>query len=134
MSQPSDVYKRQPFGTGTSLFKNERLSEEVQLLDLDQMCIRDRVGVQLFCTERSLAHGHMDDVLLVQTVLDLTSLSLADSLAQKMCIRDREKLALAAKGLAEILELDEAKLLEKFNDRRSNDCLLRYRVERERCV
>ena len=24
-----------PFGTGTSLFKNERLSEEVQLLDLD---------------------------------------------------------------------------------------------------
>ena len=42
-----------------------------------------------------------------------------------------EKLALAAKGLAEILELDEAKLLEKFNDRRSNDCLLRYRVERE---
>ena len=42
-----------------------------------------------------------------------------------------EKLALAAKGLAVILELDEAKLLEKFNDRRSNDCLLRYRVERE---
>ena len=42
-----------------------------------------------------------------------------------------EKLALAAKGLAEILELDEAKLLEKFNDRRSNDCLLRYRVERD---
>ena len=41
------------------------------------------------------------------------------------------KLALAAKGLAEILELDEAKLLEKFNDRRANDCLLRYRVERE---
>ena len=42
-----------------------------------------------------------------------------------------DKLALAAKGLAEILELDEAKLLEKFSDRRSNDCLLRYRVERE---
>ena len=42
-----------------------------------------------------------------------------------------EKLALAAKGLAEILELDETKLLEKFSDRRSNDCLLRYRVERE---
>ena len=39
-----------------------------------------QVGVQLLCTERSLAHGHMDDVLLVQTVLDLTSLSLADSL------------------------------------------------------
>ena len=42
-----------------------------------------------------------------------------------------EKLALAAKGLAEILDLDEAKLLEKFSDRTSNDCLLRYRVERE---
>ena len=42
-----------------------------------------------------------------------------------------DKLALAAKGLAEILELDEAKLLEKFSDRRSNDCLLRYRVEQE---
>ena len=42
-----------------------------------------------------------------------------------------DKLALAAKRLAEILELDEAKLLEKFSDRRSNDCLLRYRVERE---
>ena len=42
-----------------------------------------------------------------------------------------DKLALAAKELAEILELDEAKLLEKFSDRRANDCLLRYRVERE---
>ena len=42
-----------------------------------------------------------------------------------------EKLSLAAQGLAEILDLDEAKLLEKFSDRRSNDCLLRYRVERE---
>ena len=42
-----------------------------------------------------------------------------------------EKLSLAAKGLAEILELDEAALLEKFSDRSSNDCLLRYRVERE---
>ena len=42
-----------------------------------------------------------------------------------------EKLVLAAKGLADILQLDEAKLLEKFSDRRSNDCLLRYRVERE---
>ncbi len=31
-----------------------------------------QVGQQLLCTERSLAHGHMDDVLLVQTVLDLT--------------------------------------------------------------
>lgn len=42
-----------------------------------------------------------------------------------------EKLSLAAHGLAEILELDEAKLLEKFSDRKSNDCLLRYRVERD---
>ena len=42
-----------------------------------------------------------------------------------------DKLELAAKGLAEILELDEAKLLEKFSDRASNDCLLRYRVERD---
>ena len=42
-----------------------------------------------------------------------------------------DKLALAAHGLAEILELDESKLLEQFSDRRSNDCLLRYRVDRE---
>ena len=42
-----------------------------------------------------------------------------------------DKLALAAHGLAEILELDEGKLLEQFGDRRSNDCLLRYRVDRE---
>ena len=42
-----------------------------------------------------------------------------------------EKLHLAADGLAEILELDKAALLEKFSDRRSNDCLLRYRVERD---
>ncbi len=42
-----------------------------------------------------------------------------------------EKLALAASGLAEILELDEGALLEKFSDRRSNDCLLRYRVDRD---
>ena len=42
-----------------------------------------------------------------------------------------EKLSLAAQGLAEILELDEVKLLEKFSDRTSNDCLLRYRVERD---
>ena len=41
-----------------------------------------------------------------------------------------EKLELAAHGLAQILELDEAALLEKFRDRASNDCLLRYRVER----
>ena len=41
-----------------------------------------------------------------------------------------EKLTLAAHGLAEILALDEAALLEKFSDRHSNDCLLRYRVDR----
>ncbi len=42
-----------------------------------------------------------------------------------------DKLSLAAEGLAEILELDETALLEKFSDRRSNDCLLRYRVDRD---
>ena len=42
-----------------------------------------------------------------------------------------EKLRLAADGLAEILKLDKAALLEKFSDRRSNDCLLRYRVDRQ---
>ena len=41
-----------------------------------------------------------------------------------------DKLELAAHGLAQILKLDEAALLEKFRDRASNDCLLRYRVER----
>ena len=41
-----------------------------------------------------------------------------------------DKLELAAHVLAQILELDEAALLEKFRDRASNDCLLRYRVER----
>ena len=41
-----------------------------------------------------------------------------------------DKLELAAHGLAQILELDESSLLEKFRDRASNDCLLRYRVER----
>ena len=42
-----------------------------------------------------------------------------------------DKLSLAAQGLAEILELDETALLEKLEDRHSNDCLLRYRVDRE---
>ena len=42
-----------------------------------------------------------------------------------------DKLSLAAEGLTEILELDETALLEKFSDRRSNDCLLRYRVDRD---
>ena len=41
-----------------------------------------------------------------------------------------DKLELAAQGLAQILELDEADLLEKFQQRSSNDCLLRYRVDR----
>lgn len=42
-----------------------------------------------------------------------------------------EKLELAAQGLGQILELDQAALLKKFQDRKSNDCLLRYRVDRE---
>lgn len=42
-----------------------------------------------------------------------------------------EKIALAADGLAGILELNAAALLEKFSDRHSNDCLLKYRVERQ---
>ena len=37
--------------------------------------------IWLLCTEGSLAHGDMDDVLLVQTVLDLTSLGIGNSLA-----------------------------------------------------
>ena len=41
-----------------------------------------------------------------------------------------DKLSLAAEGLADILDLDAANLLESFRDRRSNDCLLRYRVYR----
>ena len=53
---------------------------EISALCCGRLCLSNRahngiqVGVQLLCTERSLAHGHMDDVLLVQTVLDLTSL------------------------------------------------------------
>ena len=42
-----------------------------------------------------------------------------------------DRLPLAAKGLSDLLALDEKKLLEKFSDRRSNDCLLRYRVDRQ---
>lgn len=42
-----------------------------------------------------------------------------------------EKLELAANGLAQILEADPASLLKKFQDRKSNDCLLRYRVDRK---
>lgn len=41
-----------------------------------------------------------------------------------------DKLALAAQGLAELLELDADTLLEKFSVRTSNDCLLKYRVDR----
>ena len=40
-----------------------------------------QVGHQLLGAERGLADGHMDDVLLVQTVLDLTGLSVGNSLA-----------------------------------------------------
>lgn len=42
-----------------------------------------------------------------------------------------DKVELAARGLAEILELDAGAVLEKFSQRSSNDCLLRYRVDRE---
>lgn len=42
-----------------------------------------------------------------------------------------DKVELAARGLAEILELDADAVLEKFSQRSSNDCLLRYRVDRE---
>lgn len=42
-----------------------------------------------------------------------------------------DKVELAARGLAEILELDADAVLEKFSQRASNDCLLRYRVDRQ---
>ena len=42
-----------------------------------------------------------------------------------------EKLELAAQSLAKILDLDAGDLLKKFSDRASNDCLLRYRVDRD---
>lgn len=42
-----------------------------------------------------------------------------------------DKVELAAQGMAEILELDYSAVLEKFSVRSSNDCLLKYRVERE---
>ena len=42
-----------------------------------------------------------------------------------------DKLELAAQSLARILDLDPADLLEKFSDRASNDCLLKYRVDRD---
>ncbi len=42
-----------------------------------------------------------------------------------------DKLSLAAEGLAAILELDADALLEKFSVRSSNDCLLKYRIERQ---
>ena len=38
---------------------------------------------------------------------------------------------IAAVGLAKILELDPDALREKFGQRKSNDCLLRYRVDRQ---
>lgn len=42
-----------------------------------------------------------------------------------------EKVELAARGVADILELEYETVLEKFSVRSSNDCLLKYRVERE---
>jgi stage V sporulation protein D (sporulation-specific penicillin-binding protein) len=42
--------------------------------------------------------------------------------------KDVEK---AAVGVSKILGLDEAKILTKFQDRVSNDCLLKYRVDRQ---
>jgi len=42
-----------------------------------------------------------------------------------------DKVETAARGMAEILELDTAAVLEKFSKRTSNDCLLKYRVEKE---
>ena len=42
-----------------------------------------------------------------------------------------DKLELAARSLAQILDLDLEALLEKFSDRASNDCLLKYRVDRD---
>ena len=42
-----------------------------------------------------------------------------------------DKLELAARSLAQILDLDPEALLEKFSDRASNDCLLKYRVDRD---
>lgn len=41
-----------------------------------------------------------------------------------------DKVELAARGAADILELEYEAVLEKFSDRSSNDCLLKYRVER----
>ena len=41
-----------------------------------------------------------------------------------------ENVELAARGMADILELDYNKMLEKFSDRASTDCLLKYRVDR----
>ena len=46
---------------------------------------------------------------------------------REMADADVEK---AAAGLAEILQLDEAGLLAKFSKRKSNDCLVQYRVDR----
>lgn len=45
-------------------------------------------------------------------------------------IRD-EDVEKAATGLSELLELDVDKVREKFGERKSNDCLLKYRVDRE---
>lgn len=47
---------------------------------------------------------------------------------REMADEDVEK---AAVGLAEILDLNPDKVREKFSQRKSNDCLLKYRVDRE---
>ena len=41
-----------------------------------------------------------------------------------------DKVAAAAQGLAQLLEVDENGLLQKFSDRTSNDCLVKRRVDR----
>jgi len=41
-----------------------------------------------------------------------------------------DRVAAAAHGIAEILSLNEAKVLEKFEQRSSNDCLLKQRVDK----
>ncbi len=42
-----------------------------------------------------------------------------------------EDVGKAAAGLAKILDIDEENVLKKFSERKSNDCLLKYRVDRE---
>ena len=64
------------------------------------------------------------------TILAMSASAETIFLSPKEIMENEQDQDLIANGLAEILELDEAALLEKFSDRRSNDCLLRYRVDR----